>query len=207
MSGGELAELISRIGDRVLPVVVQSVGGEVLTLAYANREALELTARTGYAHYYSRSMGRVRMKGEVSGNTQRVVEIRGDCDFDSLLYLVEQKGPACHMGYRTCFFRNAPGAERENVDYSLAVLRDLEDVIERRRREGGENSYTRSLFMKGREEVYKKFGEESIEVLLAQGRERIIYEGADMLYHFLVLLNLNGVKLSEIMSELSRRRR
>ncbi len=185
----------------------------MLTLAYANREALELTARTGYAHYYSRSMGRVRMKGgEVSGNTQRVVEIRGgDCDFDSLLYLVEQKGgPACHMGYRTCFFRNAPGAERENVDYSLAVLRDLEDVIERRRREGGENSYTRSLFMKGgREEVYKKFGgEESIEVLLAQGgRERIIYEGADMLYHFLVLLNLNGVKLSEIMSELSRRRR
>ncbi|MCC6028512.1 MAG: phosphoribosyl-AMP cyclohydrolase [Archaeoglobus sp.] len=89
----------------LIPVVVQDVGGEVLMLAYANEEAIRKTLETGYAHYYSRSRNKLWMKGETSGNVQRIVEIRVDCDCDSLLYIVEQKGNACHTGNRSCFFR------------------------------------------------------------------------------------------------------
>ena len=89
----------------LIPVVVQDVGGEVLMLAYANEEAIRKTLETGYAHYYSRSRNKLWMKGETSGNVQRIVEVRVDCDCDSLLYIVEQKGNACHTGNRSCFFR------------------------------------------------------------------------------------------------------
>jgi len=91
--------------DGLIPVVVQDVSGEVLMLAYANEEAIRKTIETGFAHYYSRSRKKLWMKGETSGNLQRVLEIRVDCDCDSLLYIVEQKGNACHTGNRSCFFR------------------------------------------------------------------------------------------------------
>jgi phosphoribosyl-AMP cyclohydrolase len=94
-----------RFVNGLIPVVVQDVGGEVLMLAYANEEAIRKTLETGYAHYYSRSRNKLWMKGETSGNVQRIVEIRVDCDCDSLLYIVEQKGNACHTGNRSCFFR------------------------------------------------------------------------------------------------------
>jgi len=193
----------------IVPVIVQSTEGEVLTLAYMNREALKKTLETGYAHYYSKSQRRIRMKGEVSGNVQKVKEIRVDCDNDALLLIVEAHGPACHTGNRSCFYRKL--GEPENtvggVDYSLTILRELEELIKQRKEKPVEGSYTSKLFAEGKEKIYKKFGEEAIEVLVAEGRERIIHETADLLYHLLVLLVHNGISLGEVMKELRRRRR
>ena len=192
----------------IVPVVVQDLQGNVLTLAYADREALERTLKTGYAHYYSRTQGRIRMKGETSGNVQHVKEIRIDCDNDALLYIVEQKGAACHTGNYSCFYRKLGEPEKIiPIDHSLAVLRELEEIITRRKKNPKENSYTTLLLDGGKEKIYKKFGEEVIEVLLAEGKERIIYESADMLYHFLVLLAYNDISLGEVMNELRRRRK
>ncbi len=183
--------------------------GEVLTLAYVDREALKRTLETGYAHYYSRSKKRVRMKGgEVSGNTQRVREVRVDCDSDALLFIVEQKGVACHTGNYSCFYRKLGEPERVlPMDYSLEVLRELEELIRDRKGNPKEGSYTSKLFREGRERIYKKFGgEEAVEVLVAETREGLIYETADALYHLLVLLAYNDVSLGEVMAELRRRR-
>ena len=193
----------------LVPVVVQDMEGEVLTLAYMNREALKLTLETGYAHYYSRSKGRIRMKGEVSGNVQRVKEIRIDCDSDALLLKVVPRGPACHTGNYSCFYRKLGEVESEGegIDYSLAVFRELEELVKSRKRELPEGSYTAQLFLEGKEKIYKKFGEEAVEVLVAEKRERIISEVADMLYHLLVLLSYHDISLGEIMAELRRRRK
>ncbi|ASI98598.1 bifunctional phosphoribosyl-AMP cyclohydrolase/phosphoribosyl-ATP diphosphatase HisIE [Thermococcus celer] len=191
----------------IVPVVVQDTNGEVLTLAYVDREALKRTLETGYAHYYSRSKKRVRMKGEVSGNTQRVREVRVDCDSDALLFIVEQKGVACHTGNYSCFYRKLGEPERVlPMDYSLEVLRELEELIRDRKGNPKEGSYTSKLFREGRERIYKKFGEEAVEVLVAETREGLIYETADALYHLLVLLAYNDVSLGEVMAELRRRR-
>lgn len=192
----------------VVPVVVQDTEGEVLTLAYMDREALRRTLETGYAHYYSRSQGRVRMKGEISGNLQVVREIRVDCDSDALLMKVEPKGPACHTGNYSCFYRKLGEPERVlPMDYSLTILRELEELIRKRKESPVEGSYTSRLFREGKERIYKKFGEEAVEVLVAENREALIYETADMLYHLLVLLAYNDVSLGEVMAELRRRRK
>ncbi|RLF75465.1 bifunctional phosphoribosyl-AMP cyclohydrolase/phosphoribosyl-ATP pyrophosphatase [Thermococci archaeon] len=193
----------------MVPVIVQSVDGEVLTLAYMNEEALRKTLETGYAHYYSRTQKRIRMKGEVSGNVQKVKEIKIDCDNDALLLIVEQVGVACHTGNYSCFYRKLGEPEKEvgGIDYSLTVLRELEEVIKQRKENPKEGSYTSKLFKEGKEKIYKKFGEEAVEVLVAEERERIIYETADLLYHLLVLLAYNGISLGEVMKELRRRRR
>ncbi len=193
----------------LVPAVVQSVDGEVLMLAYMNREALRRTLETGYAHFYSRSRGKLWMKGEVSGNVMRVKEIRIDCDSDSLLVVVEATGPVCHTGNKSCFHRRLGEPKRYSnaPDYSLSILRELEDVIRDRRRNPREESYTSRLFSEGKERIYKKFGEEAVEVLVAEERSRVICETADLLYHLLVLLAYNDIELSEIMEELRRRRK
>ncbi|AFL96018.1 hypothetical protein CL1_1822 [Thermococcus cleftensis] len=206
-----MEELIEKVdwekNNGIVPVVVQDTKGEVLTLAYMDREALRKTLETGYAHYYSRSQGRIRMKGEVSGNVQRVKEVRVDCDSDALLLIVEQRGAACHTGNYSCFYRKLGEPERVlPVDYSLTILRELEELIRARKEKPVEGSYTSRLFEEGRERIYKKFGEEAIEVLVAETRDRLIYETADMLYHLLVLLVYNDVALGEVMAELRRRR-
>ena len=208
MSVEELIEKVNwEKNGGVVPVVVQDTRGEVLTLAYMDREALRRTLETGYAYYYSRSQGRVRIKGEVSGNVQRVKEIKVDCDSDALLLVVEQKGAACHTGNYSCFYRKLGEPERVlPMDYSLTILRELEELIRKRREEPVEGSYTSRLFREGRERIYKKFGEEAVEVLVAETREGLIYETADMLYHLLVLLAYNDVSLGEVMAELRRRR-
>ncbi|WP_456443548.1 bifunctional phosphoribosyl-AMP cyclohydrolase/phosphoribosyl-ATP diphosphatase HisIE [Thermococcus sp.] len=194
-------------GGGVVPVVVQDTEGNVLTLAYTDAEALRRTLETGYAHYYSRSQGRVRMKGEVSGNVQVVREVRIDCDNDAILLVVEPRGPACHTGNYSCFYRKLGEPERVlPMDYSLTILRELEELIRKRREEPVEGSYTSKLFAEGRERIYKKFGEEAVEVLVAESREGIVYETADMLYHLLVLLAYNNIPLGEVMAELRRRR-
>ncbi len=196
-------------GNGIVPVVVQDTKGTVLTLGYINKEALSETLKTGLMHYFSRSKSRVRMKGEVSGNIQKVKEIRIDCDNDALLVIVEQKGAACHTGHYSCFYRKIGESQRTKpgIDYSLNVLKKLEETIKTRKSTMPEDSYTSTLFKEGKEKIYKKFGEEAIEVIVAENKERIIYETADLLYHLLVLLSLNNITLKEIMEELSSRRK
>ncbi len=208
----EMDELIKKVNwkknNGIVPVIVQDMKGEVLTLAYMNEEALRKTLETGYANYYSRSQKRIRMKGEVSGNVQKVKEIKIDCDSDALLLIVEQVGAACHTGNYSCFYRRLGKPERVlPMDYSLTILRELEELIKQRRENPKEGSYTSRLFKEGKEKIYKKFGEEAVEVLVAEERERIIYETADMLYHLLVLLAYNDISLGEVMNELRRRRK
>ena len=140
---------------------------------------------------------------------QRVKEIRIDCDSDALLLRVIPRGPACHTGNYSCFYRKLGEVESEGegIDYSLAVFRELEELVKSRKRELPEGSYTTQLFLEGKEKIYKKFGEEAVEVLVAEKRERIISEVADMLYHLLVLLSYHDISLGEIMAELRRRRK
>ncbi|MFP4142229.1 MAG: bifunctional phosphoribosyl-AMP cyclohydrolase/phosphoribosyl-ATP diphosphatase HisIE [Thermoplasmata archaeon] len=194
--------------DGTVPVVVQEKEGEVLTLAYMDEEAVRKTIEEGYAHYYSRSKERIRMKGETSGNVQKVEEIRIDCDGDALLMLVDQKGPACHTGNKSCFYRElgSPEDSTGGIDYSLNILKELEEVIKERDKTRKEGSYTASLFESGETEIEKKLGEEAVEVIVAEDRSDRIYESADLLYHFLVLLRSDRISLSEVMEELSERR-
>ncbi|MFP4000591.1 MAG: bifunctional phosphoribosyl-AMP cyclohydrolase/phosphoribosyl-ATP diphosphatase HisIE [Thermoplasmata archaeon] len=194
--------------DGTVPVVVQEKEGEVLTLAYMDEEAVRKTIEEGYAHYYSRSKERIRMKGETSGNVQKVEEIRIDCDGDALLMLVDQKGPACHTGNKSCFYRElgSPEDSTGGIDYSLNILKELEEVIKERDKTRKEGSYTASLFESGETEIEKKLGEEAVEVIVAEDRSDRIYESADLLYHLLVLLRSDRISLSEVMEELSERR-
>ncbi|HPF17687.1 MAG TPA: bifunctional phosphoribosyl-AMP cyclohydrolase/phosphoribosyl-ATP diphosphatase HisIE [Thermotogota bacterium] len=194
----------------LVTVVVTDTEKTVLTVAYMNRQALKLTLETGFAHYYSRSKGRIRKKGEVSGNTQQLVEIKLDCDADALLMTVRQKGTACHTGHYSCFFETIEGKrdeKQEEIDYSLNVLKELESLIKERKVQLPEGSYTTSLFKEGKEKIYKKFGEEAVEVLVAQSRESLVYELGDLFYHLFVLLAYNEVGLDEIMNELAKRRK
>jgi phosphoribosyl-ATP pyrophosphohydrolase/phosphoribosyl-AMP cyclohydrolase len=197
-------------GDGLVPVIVQDREKNVLTLAYMNEEALTLTLKTGSAHYFSRTKNRIRRKGEVSGNTQQLVEIKMDCDQDALLMTVKQKGTACHTGHYSCFYETLEGETEERleeIDYSLNYLKELENLIKTRKLEMPEGSYTTSLFTEGREKIYKKFGEEAVEVLVAETRESLIYELGDLFYHLFVLLAYNDINFDEIIEELARRRK
>jgi phosphoribosyl-ATP pyrophosphohydrolase/phosphoribosyl-AMP cyclohydrolase len=152
----------------LVPVITQDVAtGEVLTLAYVNREAVEKTLSSGEAHYYSRSRSEIWHKGETSGNTQRIVEVKLDCDGDALLYRVEPRGPACHTGHRSCFFTTLAGervlAGDREVPFGTMVER-LAATIARRHREMPEGSYTASLIQGGKQRLAQKVGEEIEEV-------------------------------------------
>lgn len=197
-------------GDGLVPVIVQDREKNVLTLAYINEEALTLTLKTGFAHYFSRTKNRIRRKGEVSGNTQQLVEIKMDCDQDALLMTVKQKGSACHTGHYSCFYETLEGEMEEkieDIDYSLNYLKELENLIKTRKLEMPEGSYTTSLFTEGKEKIYKKFGEEAVEVIVAETRESLIYELGDLFYHMFVLLAYNDINFDEIIEELARRRK
>jgi phosphoribosyl-ATP pyrophosphohydrolase/phosphoribosyl-AMP cyclohydrolase len=190
----------------LVPVVAQDVAtGDVLTLAYANREAVEKTLASGEAHYYSRSRSELWRKGATSGNTQRVVEVRLDCDGDALLYVVEPRGPACHTGENSCFFTSLAGegvgmraAEDHEVTFGPMVER-LAGTIAQRHREMPEGSYTVSLIEGGPERLAQKVGEEAVEVVVAAlSAERLPEEAADLVYHLLVLLEERGVGTEEV---------
>ena len=196
-----------RFDDRgLIPVVVQDVGsGAVLMLAYANREAVERTLETGQVHFWSRSRQALWRKGETSGNTLAVVEVTPDCDGDALLVRARPAGPTCHRGTRSCF---EPNAARLELGWLAAVL-------ESRRGADPETSYTARLLGKGIERVAQKVGEEGVETAIAavsasirggdERRKAFVGEGADLLYHVLVLLEASGVDPSEIGDELIRR--
>jgi phosphoribosyl-AMP cyclohydrolase / phosphoribosyl-ATP pyrophosphohydrolase len=190
----------------LVPVVAQDVAtGDVLTLAYANREAVEKTLASGEAHYYSRSRSQLWRKGATSGNTQRVVEVRLDCDGDALLYLVEPRGPACHTGEKGCFYTTLAGegvgvttAGDHDVPFGTMVER-LAGTIAQRHREMPEGSYTVSLIEGGPERLAQKVGEEAVEVVVAAlSDERLPEEAADLVYHLLVLLEERGVGTEEV---------
>lgn len=186
--------------DGLVPVVAQSaLSGEVLMVAYADRDALTRTRDTGDAHYHSRSRGTLWRKGETSGHTQRVVDVRVDCDGDTVLYLVNQTGPACHTGAPTCFgTRAAP------------MLARLADTIADRDRTRPAGSYTAQLLAGGPAAAARKVGEEAVETVVAAGSEtpeRLASEAADLLYHLLVLLQAKQVPLERVLEELERRSR
>ncbi|PNR98187.1 phosphoribosyl-ATP pyrophosphatase [Petrotoga mexicana DSM 14811] len=191
----------------LIPVIVQGLDGDVLTLGYTDKEALSKTLETGYVHYYSRSKERIRMKGETSGNYQKLKEVYVDCDNDTLLLKVDQTGPACHLGTKSCFrkIEQIDKLPDSNIDYSLDFLNQLKEIIKDRKKNPKEGSYTTYLFNEGKEKIYKKFGEEAVEVLVAPNRERTIYETADMIYHLLVLLTYEGIDIGEVVQELKKR--
>jgi phosphoribosyl-ATP pyrophosphohydrolase/phosphoribosyl-AMP cyclohydrolase len=195
-----------RFDDKgLVPCVVQDAGtGEVLTLAYMNRDALERTLASGETWFWSRSRGELWHKGETSGNVQRVRELRWDCDGDALLALVEPAGPACHTGERTCFHNGE--LEPPVPGEALAVL---ERTIAERRAERPEGSYTARL-LADPALIADKVREEADEVARAGGEEsdeRLAAEAADLLYHLAVLLASRGLGFADAFAELNDRRR
>jgi phosphoribosyl-ATP pyrophosphohydrolase/phosphoribosyl-AMP cyclohydrolase len=186
----------------LVPVVVQDrASGDVLMVAWTNAEAIERTLDTKQAHFWSRSRSTLWRKGETSGNSLRVLEVVADCDRDTLLYVVEPAGPACHTGGRTCFGDGSPTA--------AGMLEELSRVIASRAASAPEDSYTAKLLAKGQDAVLKKIGEEATEVVLAAKSEsdaRLAEESADLLYHLLVALHQRKIPLSRVMDVLRLRR-
>ena len=187
----------------LVPVIAQdATTSAVLTLAYANREAVEKTLASGEAHYYSRSRDELWRKGATSGNAQKVVEVRLDCDGDALLYRVEPRGPACHTGEESCFFTTVDGTgiEADDGARDLGIMvKSLTGTIAQRHREMPEGSYTARLLGGGTERVAQKVGEEAVEVVVAAlTNERLAEEAADLVYHLLVLLEERGVGTDEV---------
>jgi len=186
--------------DGLLPVVVQdATDGAVLMLAWANAEAMELTERSGEAHFWSRSRGRLWRKGETSGNVLHVADLATDCDGDAILYRVHAAGPACHTGRRTCFAGSG----------ATGTLGRLEAVIGERRLAGADASYTARLLAGGPRRPAEKVVEEAGEVAaaaLAGNVDEVAGEAADLLYHLLVLLASRDVSLAEVLGVLEARR-
>ena len=185
-------------------IVTDAVSGKVLTLAYMNRESLACTMETGLTCFYSRSRGELWLKGETSGNYQHVVSITADCDKDALVVLVEKDGPACHTGSDSCFTAPVYLSE-ERTPFSLSALVEL---IEGRKTEKKEGSYTTYLFEKGLDKILKKVGEECTEVIIAakaDDKKETVYEIADLCYHVIVLMIEMGISLEDIHRELASR--
>jgi len=213
-----LEEFIKNIkfDDRgLVPCIAQDARtGEVLMLAYANEEALRLAVETGYATYYSRSRQKIWKKGENSGHLQKLQDIRLDCDGDTVLYLVEQAGPACHTGERNCFYRRlgSRGLEKAEEEFFLAarVLEEEYGIIIDRMKNPREGSYTNYLLEKGIDKICKKIGEESAEVIIGaknRNKDEVIYEIADLMYHLMVLMAEQEVSWRDIFHEMLKRRR
>jgi phosphoribosyl-AMP cyclohydrolase / phosphoribosyl-ATP pyrophosphohydrolase len=203
----------------LIPAIVQDAQTrEVLTLAYMNEESLRHTLQTGETWFWSRSRSELWHKGETSGHTQRVRRIVADCDSDALTVFVEPHGPACHTGARSCFHNEIETAKLGETEDALvstdestdlgARLEHLYALIESRRREMPEGSYTTYLFKEGLDKILKKVGEESAETIIAaknEERERLVSEVSDLIYHLTVLMVERGVSLDDVSTELTKR--
>ena len=189
----------------LIPAVVQDFfSKKVLTVAYMNRESLEITLKEKRTCFFSRSRNELWRKGETSGNYQHIVKITADCDFDALVVEVIKDGPACHMGTDSCF-ENLIYEDNSKSNFSLEALYDL---LKERRRMLPEGSYTTYLFQKGKEKILKKVGEESTEVIIGamkNSNPETIYEISDLAYHVLVLMVEMGIDVSDIKKELAGR--
>ncbi|NPA12043.1 MAG: bifunctional phosphoribosyl-AMP cyclohydrolase/phosphoribosyl-ATP diphosphatase HisIE [Epsilonproteobacteria bacterium] len=196
----------------LVPVVVQDANsGEVLMLAYMNKEALELTQKTGYAHYFSRSRNKIWKKGESSGHTQEVKDILLDCDNDTLLLKVKQNGVACHTGRKSCFFTRLEDskeimAPQKEVEYNF--IDNLYHLLLERKGASPESSYVAKLYSKGENTILKKVVEEAGELCFAikdDKKDDIIYEAADLAFHVMVALAYKNIHPEAILEELKRR--
>ncbi|MEA4927282.1 MAG: bifunctional phosphoribosyl-AMP cyclohydrolase/phosphoribosyl-ATP diphosphatase HisIE [Candidatus Limiplasma sp.] len=189
----------------LIPAIVQDYATQqVLTLAYMNAESLRISLAEGNTCFYSRSRRCLWRKGETSGNTQRIVALRADCDGDALVVEVRKAGPACHTGAESCFFDELY-TDEERKPFSLAQLKAL---LHDRRINPAEGSYTTYLFAKGRDKILKKVGEECTEVIVAgakNDRAETVYELADLAYHALVLMEEMDIPLDAVVDELARR--
>lgn len=185
-------------------VVVDALSKKVLTVAYMNRESLEISMKEGKTCFWSRSRQELWRKGETSGNFQHVVSITADCDRDALTVEVLKDGPACHLGTESCFNETVYQSE-ENHGFSIDGLMEL---LEGRKADKPEGSYTTYLFEKGLDKILKKVGEESTEVIIAakaEDKKETIYEIADLAYHVLVLMVEAGISLEDVRKELASR--
>ena len=185
-------------------IVVDAVSKDVLTLAYMNKESLQITLEKGLTCFYSRSRKELWLKGETSGNYQHVVSITADCDKDALVVKVEKDGPACHTGAESCFYQPLFISEERN-EFSL---RGLYNLLLGRKKEMPQGSYTTYLFEKGLDKILKKVGEESTEVIIAgkaQDKKETVYEIADLAYHVMVLMVEMGITVDDVQKELASR--
>ena len=185
----------------LIPAIIQdNYTQKVLMLGFMNKEAYEKTMETGKVTFFSRTKNRLWTKGEESGNFLHVVAVKADCDNDTLLIMVHPEGPVCHKGTDTCW-----GDKNEQ---DIMFLKELQDFIDRRRQEMPEKSYTTSLFNSGVNKMAQKVGEEAVETILEACNgtdERLIYEGADLLYHLIVLLTYKGYRIEDLARELKER--
>lgn len=197
----------------LVPVVVQDAeSGQVLMVAYANKESLEKTLSTKRTHFWSRSRKKLWAKGEESGNIQSVKEIFLDCDKDTILLLVNQNGVACHTGKRTCFFETIDGRQENAPGFGTSrtgkALEEVYGVIEDRQQNPREGSYVSDLFKSGLDRILKKIGEEAGETIIAaknENRKEIVYEMADLWFHSMVALAYFGISPEDIYKELGKR--
>jgi len=189
----------------LIPAIVQDYyTKEVLTLAYMNEESLEITKKEGYTCFWSRSRKELWRKGETSGNKQKVVNITADCDCDAVVIEVIKDGPACHTGAESCFFNEVWQSE-EQTAFSYKGLYEL---IEGRKTDPKEGSYTTYLFEKGMDKILKKVGEENTEVIIAAAKEdkaETVYEIADLAYHVMVMMVEAGISIEDVTGELAKR--
>ena len=200
--------------DGLIPVVTQdAISNEVLMLAYMNKEALKLTLETKQAHYFSRSKQRIWKKGESSNHVQEIKSIKIDCDNDTILLKVNQKGVACHTGRKSCFFTDLETNEKKfevEVDTTNAygIIDTLYHVIESRKNDDPSKSYTAKLLQGKENSMLKKIVEEAGEFTFAikdNDKDEIIYEAADLIYHSLVALASKGINPDRVKQELARR--
>lgn len=186
----------------LVPAIIQDADTKtVLMLGYMNKEAYEKTVATGLVTFYSRSRKCLWTKGETSNNFLHLVDIKVDCDIDTLLVKVHPDGPTCHKGTDTCW-------GEENEKSPLLFLAELSDFIEKRHQEMPEGSYTTSLFRDGLNRMAQKVGEEALELVIEATNgtnDRLIYEGSDMLYHLIVLLTHKGLRIEDMAAELRER--
>ena len=184
-------------------IVVDDETGKVLTLAYMNRESLEISLEKGLTCFWSRSREALWLKGETSGNYQHIVSITADCDYDALEVRVKKDGPACHLGTDSCFHNPILGEKQDKFQ-----LEGLYQLLLGRKKELPEGSYTTYLFQKGIDKILKKVGEESTEVIIAgkaDDKAETIYEIADLAYHVMVLMVQMGISVEDIRNELAGR--
>ena len=187
--------------DGLVPAIIQDNDTlKVLMLGYLNKESLSLTLSSNIVHFYSRTKQRIWKKGEESGNELHVVSIKEDCDIDTLLIKVNPVGPVCLKGNDTCF---------EEINKSESFIEKLEDIIEDRKSNSSEHSYVSSLFNKGTNKIAQKVGEEAVEMVIEakdDNKELFLNESADLLFHYLILLQEKGFKMKDVINLLKKRR-
>ena len=189
-----------KMGGLIPAIVQDNDTNKVLMLGFMNEEAYEKTMQTGKVTFFSRTRNCLWTKGETSGNVLKVISVLVDCDNDTLLVKAHPTGPVCHTGADTCF--------GEKNEEAIMFLKYLQNVIERRRQEMPEGSYTTSLFMKGINRMAQKVGEEAVETVIEATNgtdDRLIYEASDLIYHLIVLLTSKGMRIEDLAKELKKR--